>query len=281
MSEPVLLTPLLSLQASDAKSKVEYVVGGEQLVDDARDIAAALIADDAMVVACGRSPVLDRWRRRRDGGPPSAGAQREAVKAFASIGFGNPDAPKPVDHVQGHVAELLWHRIVSERTSCRDGRTLIEAPPIKADALEPGGDGLVVYRDTGGRLVFRLWEIKKHDADARVSTTINRAAKQLRKRGHHYLAKLAGPATLTAEGALGELYDGMVDLWFERSPRAGVGVSVGASLEHRPRSNNTFSSLGTQFPEFAAAGQTESIVVALPNFPEFADSVKEIVWSGL
>uniref|UniRef100_UPI001C92CF3D hypothetical protein n=1 Tax=Micrococcus luteus TaxID=1270 RepID=UPI001C92CF3D len=77
------------------------------------------------------------------------------------------------------------------------------------------------------------------------------------------------------------LYDGMVDLWFERSARAGVGVSVGASLEHRPRNSNTFRSLGTQFPEFVAAGQTESIVIALPDFPEFASKVKEIVWSGL
>jgi hypothetical protein len=261
MSSPAFLTPLLTLEESDGKSKVEYVVGGEQLVDDARDLAAAIIADDAMVVACGKSPVLDRWRTRRDGGAPSTGAQLEAVKAFVSIGFGLPDAPKPADHVQGHVAELLWHRVVAERTSCRDGRTLVEAPPIT--------------------LVFRLWEIKKHDADARISKTINRAAKQLRKRGHHYLAKLAGPATLTAEGALGELYDGMVDLWFERSARAGVGVSVGASLEHRPRNSNTFRSLGTQFPEFVAAGQTESIVIALPDFPEFASKVKEIVWSGL
>lgn len=277
----VLLTPLLMLKDSDATSKVEYVVGGEQLVDASRDLAAALIADDAMVVACGKSAVLDRWRLRRDGGPSSSGAQLEAVKAFVSIGFGTPGAPKLVDHVQGHVAELLWHRIISERTSCRDGRTLVEAPPIKADALEPGGDGLVVYADAGGTLVFRLWEIKKHDSAAGLSKTINRAAKQLRKRGHHYLAKLAGPATLSAEGALGELYDGMVDLWFERSPKAGVGVSVGASLEHRPRNSNTFKSLGAQFPDFPAGGQTESIVVAIPDFPEFAERVKEIVWSGL
>ena len=105
MSSPAFLTPLLTLEESDGKSKVEYVVGGEQLVDDARDLAAAIIADDAMVVACGKSPVLDRWRTRRDGGAPSTGAQLEAVKAFVSIGFGLPDAPKPADHVQGHVAE--------------------------------------------------------------------------------------------------------------------------------------------------------------------------------
>ncbi|MGA1827298.1 hypothetical protein [Microbacterium sp.] len=281
MSTPTFLTPLLGLEESTVESKVEYVIGGLGLIDATREVVAQLIADDAMVVACGASPVLDRWRQRRDGGPAATGPQLEAVKAFVAIGFGNPGSPKNVDHVQGHVAELLWHRMVAERTVCRDGRTLVDAPPIKADALEPGGDGLVVYGDLDGELVFRLWEIKKHDASGAVSKTINRAAKQLRKRGHHYLAKLAGPATLTAQGALGELYDGMVDLWFERSERAGVGVSVGASSEHRPRGRNAFKSLRTQFPEFAAAAQTESIVLTIPDFPEFADRVKEVVWSGL
>ena len=79
MSSPAFLTPLLTLEESDGKSKVEYVVGGEQLVDDARDLAAAIIADDAMVVACGKSPVLDRWRTRRDGGAPSTGAQLDVL----------------------------------------------------------------------------------------------------------------------------------------------------------------------------------------------------------
>ena len=65
---------------------------------------------------------------------------------------------------------------------------------------------------TRGELVFRLWEIKKHDATGKVSVTIRRASKQLRTRGHEYLAKLAGPETIAEEGVLGDLYANVVEL---------------------------------------------------------------------
>jgi hypothetical protein len=129
--------------------------------------------------------------------------------------------------------------------------------------------------------VFRLWEIKKHNAQRAVSATINRASKQLRSRGHEYLAKLAAPETITDDGALGELYANLVELWFDRSERAGVGVSVGTSVEHAPTQPRSFRSIAATFPEFTATGQIEGIVVAVPDFPGFADRVKEIVWSGL
>jgi hypothetical protein len=129
--------------------------------------------------------------------------------------------------------------------------------------------------------VFRLWEIKKHDSQNRVSATINRASKQLGSRGHEYLAKLAGPETIEEAGPLGDLYANMIELWFDRSERAGVGVSVGTSDHHAPSGPRTFGSIATAFPKFSKAGQTESIVVTIPDFPGFADRVKEIVWSGL
>jgi hypothetical protein len=278
---PPALTPLLALIDNSHTSSVEYVIGGNTLSGAAREAAAQLLADDAMKIACGNSPILDRWRARRDGGPTETGASLAAVKTYVAIGFNLPGDPVNNDHVQGHVAELLWNRLLQERTVCRDGRQLVRAHPVKADPLEPGGDGLVVYQDNQGTLVFRLWEIKKHDANQRVSATINRASKQLSSRGHEYLAKLAGPETITENGALGELYANMVELWFDRSERAGVGVSVGTSAHHAPTRPLAFRSITTAFPEFARAGQTESIVVAVPDFPGFADRVKEIVWSGL
>jgi hypothetical protein len=152
---------------------------------------------------------------------------------------------------------------------------------VKADPLEPGGDGLVVYQDGRGTLVFRLWEIKKHEAKKPVSATINRASNQLKTRGHEYLAKLAGPETISHDGDLGELYANMVEWWFDRSERAGVGVSVGTSAPQAPKTPRAFRSMATAFPEFSAAGQTEGIVVAIPEFPAFVKRVKEIVWSGL
>jgi hypothetical protein len=139
----------------------------------------------------------------------------------------------------------------------------------------------VVYEIDDGTLVFRLWEIKKHEAQGHVSATIRRASQQLASRGNEYLAKLAGPETLKEEGHLGEFYADIVELWLDGSERAGAGVSIGTSAGHAPKRPRSFASLATAFPHFQEPGQVESIVVAMPDFPEFATRVREIVWSGL
>jgi hypothetical protein len=102
---------LLALAESPAPSDVEYVIGGQKLAAADRETAAQLLADDAMRIRCGESPVLARWRARRDGGPPETGAAAAAVRAYVGIGFGLPATPANDDdhqhHLQGLVAELL------------------------------------------------------------------------------------------------------------------------------------------------------------------------------
>lgn len=277
------LTSLLALVEGTDNHEVEHVIGGHCVDDSSRELAAQMLADDAMKIRCA-SPLLDRWRSQRDGGPAATGTQRQALAPYAAIGFGSPGSPAQDDHLQGLVAELLWNRVVAERLMCRDGRRLKHAHEVKPDPLEPGGDGLVIYENTGGTLVFRLWEIKKHESDSRgVAATVNRASKQLSTRGTEYLAKLAGPETVEQGGPLGNLYAEIVELWLDRSDRAGAGVSVATSARHArtPPHPHTFRSLATAFPEFNRPGQAEVIVVALPDFPSFAARVREIVWSGL
>jgi hypothetical protein len=65
---PQALTALLTLTESPKDSKVEYVIGGLELTGTDRGAAAQLLADDAMRIRCGESPILERWRARRDGG---------------------------------------------------------------------------------------------------------------------------------------------------------------------------------------------------------------------
>lgn len=202
------------------------------------------------------------------------------MKIYAGIGFGPPDKPTGDDHLQGLVAELFWNRLIQERKTSSGGRTLVKAHPVKPDPLEPGGDGLVIYQ-AGDAYVFRLWEIKKHHAAAPISSTINRASKQLASRGQEYLAKLAGPDTVEQRGPIGAFYGHAVDLWLDGSNRAGVGVSVAASDHHTPSRPTAFRSITTAFPQFSGPGQTEGVVVGVPNFPGFAIRVREIVWSGL
>lgn len=281
---PQTLTLALGFIDSTSAVPVEYAVGGTKLTSDGREYAAQLLAEDAMRIRCGGSPLLDAWRTRRDGGPSLSGSAKEALKTYVSIGFRLPGQPANDDHVQGHVAELLWNRIMQERSACRDGRQLVRAHSVKPDPLEPGGDGLVIYsRGAEGEseLVFRLWEIKKHDASTKVSATIRRASKQLRSRGSEYLAKLAGPETIAEGGPLGDLYANVVELWLDRDARSGVGVSVGTSSVQAPDGPKSFRSIARQFPEYSEPGQREGLVVAVPNFPAFANRVKEVVWSGL
>lgn len=275
------LTSLLALTPGPANGKVEYVIGGQTLAPAAREQAAQMLADDAMALRCGDpSPALERWRAVRDGKPPASTVSAATVETYASIGFGLPSKPKDTTHLQGLVAELLWNRLLKERTTCSGGRALVKAHSVKPDPLEPGGDGLVVYK-VGATYVFRLWEIKKHEAQSGVSSTINRASKQLAGRGSEYLAKLAGPETVQQRGPLGAFYAQVVELWLDGSDRAGVGVSVGTSDRHAPSRPAAFKSIATVFPQFAAAGQREGVVVAVPDFPRFAERVRMIVWSGL
>ena len=274
------LTALLGLPSGPIDP---YVVGGMSLDASAdRECAALLLADDAMVIRCGVSPLLDRWRRRRDGQLPEAGDTRsDAVRVYASIGFGSPEKPAGDNHLEGLVAELFWNRLLNERRICSDGRQLVRAHSVKPDPLEPGGDGLVIYKTPGGTLVFRLWEIKKHESSAPISATIGRASKQLAKRGNEYLAKLAGPETIAQGGELGQLYAELVELWLDKHERAGVGVSVGTSASRAPAGPAAVGASVSGFPEFDGPGQIEGLVVAIPDFPGFSKRVREIVWSGL
>jgi hypothetical protein len=241
-----------------------------------------MLAEDAMIVRCGRSRVLETWRANRDGRTIADPASTETVRTYAGIGFGLPERPANDDHLQGLVAELIWDRLVEERDAWSRGRRIVRKHGVKPDLLEPGGDGLLIFVDSANAFQFRLWEIKKHDSVGRVSKTIRKASVQLAERGHEYLAKLAGPETLEETGDLGQFYGKLIELWIDRSPFAGVGVSVGTSDHHgEGLTKRSFESLNRNFPEFSNPSQTEAIVVAVPEFPDFANQVRKQVWKGL
>ena len=262
------LAALLTLAPGPPDSKVEYVSGGEALAPAERDRAAHILADDAMALRCGQSPALERWRAVRDGGSPGDGSAG-TVRAYAGIGFGLPDEPATADHLQGLVAELLWNRLLKERTQGSGGRALVHAHSVKPDPLEPGGDGLVVYR-VGARSCSGCGRSRSTTPKRPVSATIRRASKQLSSRGQRVPGQARRARDRRAARAARRFYAEIVELWLDGSDRAGVGVSVGTSEPMLPAGPPTFGSIATAFPHFTQPGQREGIVVAVPDFPAFA-----------
>ncbi|NKZ08830.1 hypothetical protein [Actinomadura latina] len=282
------MADLLAISQRPETAGCSYMFGGLQATDDELQTAAEILADEAMRLRCGNSPVLAKWRARRNRAEVATNTddpERREIEVFVAPVFGLPDGGKTelnklTDHIQGFVAELLWNRIIQDRVQCLDGRTLMHTEEIKGDPTGTGGDGFVVYEIADGTLVFRLWEIKKHVSKSPISATIKRAADQLSEHGARYLAMLTGPGS-KHEGALGQLYGELVRLWLEASPRAGIGVSVATSAAYAPDSHPTFTNVAPVFPQFPAEGQREALLVAVSDFAAFAERVRGIVWTGL
>jgi hypothetical protein len=279
------LSALLGLVPGPSTARCRYLVAGGAATEPGLQQAAELLAEDAVAHRCGRAKAANAWRSRRHGGLPHPAKLRAALEAFLADTFGLPaedgTAPPPAsDLLQGYVAELAWHRLAREHTVPAHGRRLVHVADLSWSPYQQGGDGLVVYAITDGRLTFQLWETKKHDAaETAVSGTISRACRQLSSEGKRYLAQYTAYGS-KLEGELGSLYADLVQLWVDRDPRAGVGVSVATSTRHAP-GGIVFDSVVTTFPDHGTPGQREGLAVVVPDFPRFAAMVRDVVWTGL
>lgn len=275
------LSSLLGLRpgpGSNASSGCIWSLGvlDPTAIDDVH-AAAWLVADTAMSYRCGRSPALALWRARAQGGPALNARERLSVDAFLVDAFGLPDKPIPAVHLQGCVAELLWFCLTLKWPSADRRLVHVEGPSYSV--TEPGGDGLAVWEVTDGTLVFRLWEIKQHDAAAGLSRTVGRACDQLTTSAVRYLAKYTSIGSTLYDGPLGELYAALPDLWADADPRAGAGVAVATSASRAPR-RRCFGTMPAKLPALATGARLEGLVVAVGQFPAFADLVQRCVWSG-
>ena len=133
-------------------------------------------------------------------------------------------------HLHGLVAESIWLEVVAD---VNVGHGL----PVRTEghdwsATDPGGDGLTVYVTADGGFCFRLWESKHHGANAPVRNTVNDACRQVRSRSLSYLSRFSLIAQqLTENAALAQFYGRLAELWVDRDPAAGVGISVGAGSD--------------------------------------------------
>jgi len=248
----------------------------DQAAPEALEAAAWTVAETGVRARCaGAVASFSAWRRRATGGAVLSPNERAALVAFVSAGFGVPEAQRSADHVEGHVAELVWFLLTQEEH--RDDRDLrhIERPSFYVTS--PGGDGLAVY-DEPGALTFRLWEIKKHTGSSHLSSTTARAYKQLADHAPRYLAQYTSTGA-GHQGDLGKLYAELVQLWLDAAPQAGAGVAVATSKSHSPR--RCFSTMGQHLPHFDDPGRLEGLVTAIGDFSDFTRQVRDVVWTGL
>ncbi len=146
-----------------------------------------LLASFIMLYRCAsREDWYSAWLARVEGGPEHVEPVLTAIRTLVESAVGLPDRARPADQVEALVAEHLWFFLVNVNRQA-DGIVSVEGPAL--DVTEPGGDGLVIYKDPGGQFQFRLWEIKKHTAHSRMSGTVGRAYTQLSTRATQYLAK--------------------------------------------------------------------------------------------
>jgi hypothetical protein len=240
-------------------------------------IAAWRVARASMLHRCGATPAYELWEQCVMRGSSLTAADRRRVDPFLTSVFGTPESPVPADHLEGHVAEVLWHLLTLEAT--RGGRTLRNAEGPSFSVTETGGDGLAIWQLDSGGLVFRLWEIKKDTGAGHISRTISRACRQLERRSEEYLAKYASVGSRQHGGELGRFYGLLLDLWVDDDQAAGAAVSVATSRSKAPV-RRSFGTLVSTFPEKGHDGRLEGLVVAIADFGEFAAVVRSYVWRG-
>jgi hypothetical protein len=249
---------------------------GKLSAPSAANRQAAIVADAAVQWQCrGAVQHYVAWRHAVAHDTELSADGRRKFLPFIKPTFGLPGDPPFAEHLQGHVAECVWYILAQENVP--DGLILrtIEGPSFLVTT--PGGDGLVVYQREDDVLVFRLWEIKKHASTAGISRTVSRAVRQLDEKAEEYLAQLTTLAG-SYEPDVAQLYAALSDLWLDRDARAGAGVAVSTSDRYLPRS--CFGRMHTRFPDLSIE-QMAGLVVALGDFPAFASSVRDRIWSAL
>jgi hypothetical protein len=275
--EAARLSDMLRLERRGAPNRCQWLRGSLSEPSAAcRQTAVAIVADAAVKWQCrGASQQYHGWKQAVAQGTHLPADQSRKLAPFIKPAFGLATKPLPDDHLQGHVAEYVWFILVQENLPAGLTLRTIEGPSFSVTT--PGGDGLAVYQRSDAVLVFRLWEIKKHESAMHLSRTVARACKQLDKSADVYLAELTTLAD-TYEPRVAQLYAALSDLWIDRDERAGAGVAVSTSDAHLP--TRCFGSMHKSFPDLSVE-QMQGLVVGLGDFPAFVRAVRDRVWSAL
>lgn len=238
-----------------------------------------LVADEIVQMRAGRNAaLLAAWRGVARGEAAVDAAYAPAVRPFIRPSFGLPTSPPAsATHAMGYVAQVLWYLVA--RDAPAQGRYALAITPPDPAVTAPGGDGFVSFTTSDPtEFHFRLWEIKKTDHAASVSSTAGRAMDQLSEKAAEYLAKKVSESP-NHEPPYGDFLAELVDLWQTANPRSGLGVAVATETPGLP--TQCFTTMHQRFPQLSAADQLEGLLVGLGNLEAFTVAVRGLLWTAL
>jgi hypothetical protein len=246
------------------------------LPDANRASAALLVATHIARERCGGAPqYFDAWLTRHGGGPPHPQDLLDCLIAMvASESIGLPPDGGRDEHIEGFVAEHMWHLLTIENA-------LTFGVPVRVDGpdwavTDSGGDGLAIYRSNGA-LAFRLWESKAHTGDGAVRDVVNGACRQVDSNALRYLARFSKVGQGLADPELQQFYGSLLELWRAAAREAGGGISVAT------KSDATADCFGNypNYWAFSHDDQRQGLVVRIDDYAAFAKQVRQELWNGL
>lgn len=238
---------------------------------------ATMVADSLVHRLVGHVPDhLASWLARRGGGPAHTAARKEVLEASLMSDF---ESVTNETRMQGAVAEHLWACLAGDLEGAWGRPLHVEHDHFSV--IDHGGDGLSIYEFAAPDLRFRLWESKRHDATKSVTTVVTGAAGQVKADGTRYLARMTKALQSHGDPRIENLSGRIADLWAERDPASGVGVSVGtttpvASLPARP-----FQGLHKEFDTYPGPEHREGLIIHVADLKALAVSVRAEILKGI
>lgn len=275
MSFAVLPT-LSHLMTVELHSTTTHRWGEARLAVERRKMAAFRVALHIAWIRCGGAPqYLNAWLDRYQGGPTHDPDLLACLVAFlGSESIGTPAEPAKDVHLEGFVAEHVWHLLTLENALGVGYPVRVDGPDWSV--TDSGGDGLVVYRYDGA-YAFRLWESKAHTGAGAVRDVVNGACRQIDSKALRYLARFSKVGQSIEDPDLQRFYGRMPEMWRNADRDAGGGISVAtasAAIE------DCFGGFANYWA-FTRGDQRQGLVVVIDDFSTFAKAVREQVWKGL
>jgi len=225
---------------------------------------------------CDGAPrYFNAWLGRYQGGPPHDPELLDCLEAFlGSESIGTREEPAADDHIEGFVAEHIWHLLTIENALTFGAPVRIDGPDWSV--TDSGGDGLAVYR-LGDAFVFRLWESKAHTGEGSVRDVVNGACRQIDTKALRYLARYSKIGQSLADPELQHFYGLLPQMWREADRSAGGGISVSTASSAIADCFGNFSA----YWQFTHDDQRQGFVVTIDDYTDFARQGRENQCRGL